>query len=186
MNKGLIHIYTRDGKGKTTASVGLVIRHIGSGGRSAFVQFDKGYSSEEHYNERKVLRVLSNVDLYVTGMERVNEDGGFRFRNEASDYKEAKRGLAILKMLIKNKEHTLVVADELLSAMTYSLIKKEDILNLFKLFEDSGRSFEFVVTGRLKERDVDIFKNEADLMTEMKPLKHYFSEGIKAREGVDF
>ena len=87
-----LQIYTGDGKGKTTACVGLTVRALGAGLRAAFIQFDKGYDgTNEHYAERFILRMLPKLTLTPTGCERMRPDGTFRFTNEPEDYAEAAR-----------------------------------------------------------------------------------------------
>ena len=186
--RGFIHIYFGKGKGKTTAAIGLIIRHLGYGGKVAFLQFDKGHDKEEHYNERKILRTLKNIDLFVTGKERMI-NGKFRFGNTKEDYEEAVRGLNILKDLIKNNDknnYGLIVVDELLSAMTYNLIKKEDVLEIINLFKLYKNPFEFILTGRIENGNLNLFTDKVDLITEMKLVKHYYDEGILAREGIEY
>lgn len=179
-------MYFGEGKGKTTAAIGLIIRNLGYGGKVAFVQFDKGSNKVDYYNERKILRTLKNINLFITGKERFT-NGKFRFGNTTEDYNEASRGLNILKDLIKNKKgYTLVVADELLSAMTYNLIKKDDILEIINLFRENKNPFEFVITGHLKNSELSNFIDKVDLVTEMKPVKHYYNEGLLAREGIEY
>src|SRR5437868_14385401 len=94
-NQGQIHIYTGDGKGKTTAAVGLSVRAAASGLKVAFIQFDKGSEAEDFYSERKVLRQLENVDVQPTGKIRMMPNGQFRFANSPPDFEEATRGLKI-------------------------------------------------------------------------------------------
>lgn len=185
--KHQLHIYFGYGKGKTTAAIGLVVRALGAGKRVAIVEFDKGYNDkEEHYSEHVTLRRLIDMGLplevYRTGCERMNEDGTFRFKNADEDFKEAKRAIRIAKKLIKSGKQDLLVLDESVAAVVYHLIEEKDIISIIDLF-DKNRRFELVMTGHklfpgLEER--------ADLVTEMKKIKHYFDKGIQARKGIEY
>lgn len=182
-NQGQIQIYTGDGKGKTTCAVGLIVRAAGAGLRAAFIQFDKGSEAEDFYSERKILRTLPQVDVHATGKIRMMPSGQFRFTNSPPDFEEAKRGLELAENLIKEKRHQLIVCDEILSCLLTGLLKEEEVLGLLDTYESMGRVCELVLTGRsLPER----IKERADLVTEMKMVKHYFNKGLPARKGIEF
>lgn len=185
--KHQIHVYYGYGKGKTTSVIGLAIRALGAGKKVAIVQFDKGYDGvNEHYNERKILRKLIEigypVELYPTGCERMNEDGTFRFKNAEEDFKEAERGLGIVKELISKGKQDLLILDEALAAVAYHLIKEKDIFDIIELF-NKNRRFELVMSGH---KLFDGLEEKVDLITEMRKVKHYFDKGIQAREGIEF
>src|ERR1700677_2972526 len=114
-SQGQIHIYTGDGKGKTTAAIGLTVRAAGAGLKVAFIQFDKGSGSEDFYSERKILRTLPQIEDIPTGKIRMMPDGQFRFKNSPPDFEEAKRGLKLALEAIKLKKYNLIVCDEILS-----------------------------------------------------------------------
>jgi cob(I)alamin adenosyltransferase len=180
---GRVHVYTGAGKGKTTAAVGLCVRALGHGWRVALVQFDKGYDGEnEHYAERRTLRRLEGVDLFPTGCERMNPDGTFRFGAEERDVDEARRGLALAKEALRSGKYRLVVLDEALSAVMVGLLTRGDVMALLDLHREHPAA-ELVLTGwnawpELIER--------ADLVTEMRKVKHYYDAGLGARPGVEF
>ena len=179
-----IHIYYGYGKGKTTSGIGLAVRAVGAGHRVAIVQFDKGYDgTNEHYSERHVLRGLQGLDLFPTGCERMMSTGGFRFKNRPEDFEEAKRGLQIAHGLIEKGTHHLVILDEILAAVMTKLISQEDVLGVLNLYEGKGRPFELVITGH---QVWDELVARADLVTEMRKVKHYFDKGLKARQGIEF
>ena len=94
--KKMIQIYTGDGKGKTTCSIGLSIRAAAAGLKVCFIQFDKGGEESAPYSERKILRTLPNIDLKPTGNNRRNKNGTFRFDNIPEDFEEAKNALNTL------------------------------------------------------------------------------------------
>jgi cob(I)alamin adenosyltransferase len=186
-DKHMFHIYYGYGKGKTTAVMGLAMRALGAGKRVAIVQFDKGYDGQnEHYAERIILRKLNEIgfpiELYPTGAERMNADGTFRFKNTDEDFDEAKRGLDIAKNLITNGEIDLLILDEAIAAVVYHLLSKDDVENLIELY-NKKRRFELVMTGHKLWEGLE---QKADLVTELKKVKHYFDEGIPARLGIEF
>ncbi|MCB0725497.1 MAG: cob(I)yrinic acid a,c-diamide adenosyltransferase [Ignavibacteriae bacterium] len=185
--KNCIHVYYGYGKGKTTASIGLSIRALGAEKKVAIVQFDKGYDGKnEHYSERKVLRKLKEIGypmiIYPTGCERMNEDGTFRFKSNDDDLAEAQRGLSIAKDLIENGNQDLLVLDEIIAAVAYNLLKKEEVEEVIALYRKNQR-FEMVMTGH---KLWDGLEEKVDLITEMRKVKHYFDAGIPAREGIEF
>jgi cob(I)alamin adenosyltransferase len=185
--KHQIHIYYGYGKGKTTALMGLAIRAIGAGKKVAIVQFDKGYDGvHEHYGERHIIRKLKEIgygiDMYITGCERMNEDGTFRFKNADVDFEEVKRALTVTHELIVNGKQNLLLLDEVLAASAYHLIEEKDIMDIIDLYE-KNRRFEMVMTGH---KLFEGLEERVGLITEMRKVKHYFDEGIQAREGIEF
>jgi len=180
---GFVHVYTGEGKGKTTASLGLTLRAIGAGYKVAFLQFDKGYKDVEHYSERHLLRQLPNLTLLPTGCERIKEDGRFRFGNGQDDFAEAKRGLALLQEMILSHQHDVIVADEMLSAIKYGLIAAEQVAALIALHKEKGGETELIITGHGLPAAV---RELADLITEMRNERHYYQKGHFARRGIDF
>ncbi len=186
-DKNCLHIYYGYGKGKTTSTIGLAIRALGAGKKVALVQFDKGYDGEnEHYAERNVFRKLKeigyDIDIYPTGCERMNTDGTFRFKNEEKDFEEAKKGLAIAKDLIVNGKQDVLILDEAIATVAYNLLDKENIDELIDLFKKNKR-FELIMTGHKLWEGLE---EKADLITEMRKVKHYFDNGIPARLGIEF
>ncbi|MEO6693794.1 MAG: cob(I)yrinic acid a,c-diamide adenosyltransferase [Ignavibacteria bacterium] len=185
--KHCFHVYYGYGKGKTTCVMGLIMRALGAGLKVRLVQFDKGYEGvNEHYSELNTLRKLkdqgSDIEFYSTGCERMNQDGTFRFKNSEDDFIEAKRALNIAKDLIVNGKQDLLILDEAIAAVVYHLLSKEDIDELIELWK-AHKKFELVMTGH---KLWDELEQKADLITEMRKVKHYFDEGIPIRVGIDF
>jgi len=185
--KNCLHIYYGYGKGKTTAAIGLAIRMLGAGKKVAVVQFDKGFSeNNEHYSERIILRKLKDIgypiDLYPTGCERMEKDGTFRFKNKPEDVQEAGKAIEICKELIEKGNQDLLIIDEIIAAVVYNLISQKDVEDVINLYE-KNRRFEMVMTGH---KLWDGLEEKADLITEMKKIKHYFDKGIPAREGIEY
>ncbi len=185
--KNCFHIYFGYGKGKTTSAIGLAIRAIGAGKSVAIVQFDKGFDgTNEHYSERVILRKLKEIgykiDLFPTGCERMNKDGTFRFKNNNEDYEEAKRALHISKNIMSESKYNVIILDEAIAAVAYNLLKKSDIEDLHDIFL-KNRKYELIMTGHKLWDEISV---RADLITEMKKIKHYFDDGIPARVGIEF
>lgn len=179
MNKiesGYIHVYTGDGKGKSTAALGLAIRAFGAGKKVGIVYFDKG---GQNYNERKILDKLG-IEYHVTGLDRINfETKEFRFGVLPEDKKEAERGLEITEELFK-KDFDLIILDELNLATSLGML---DILKVLLIIDSKPEKTELVITGRNAAKEI---LDRADLVTEMKLVKHYFDKGIEAREGIEY
>jgi cob(I)alamin adenosyltransferase len=181
--RGRVQVYTGEGKGKTTCALGLSLRALGSGWRVALVQFDKGYDgTNEHYAERKILRGLPGIDLHPTGCERMNANGTFRFGAHEKDKVEARRGLGIARGLLEGGEHRLVVLDEILSAVMVGLFGKEEVTALLDLHARRPVA-ELVLTGWNAWPEL---VDRADLVTEMRKVKHYYDAGLGARPGIEF
>jgi len=185
--KHCFHIYYGYGKGKTTCVMGLIMRALGAGLKVRLVQFDKGYEGvNEHYSELHTLRLLQksgcDVEFFSTGCERMNADGTFRFKNTEDDFREARRALDIAKEFIVNGKQDLLILDEAIAAVVYHLLDKNDIDGLIDLY-NKNRRFELVMTGHKLWEGLE---EKADLITEMRKVKHYFDKGIPIRVGIDF
>lgn len=174
----MIHAYTGDGKGKTTAAIGLLIRAFGSGKRVGIIFFDKGSETYRH-NELVVLDRLG-IEYHITGLERMKPDGSFRFGVIEDDLAEADRGITLAGEIVAGGKLDLLVLDEALSSVTYGLLRKDSLLHLISLIPED---LELVLTGR--SDDSEIFE-QVDLVTSMVKQKHYFDRGVKARPGIEY
>ena len=179
----MIQFYVGEGKGKTTAAIGLAVRALGAGKRVAIVQFDKGDVPDgAGYSERRVLEGLDGLTLIATGRDRRNPDGSFRYGNTDEDIREARRGLDVVARLLDNGRHDLIVCDELLACVTTGLVGRADVEAMLDLH--GGREeVELVLTGRC---DDETLLKRADLVTEMRNIKHYYDAGVAARPGYDY
>jgi len=173
---GLIQLFTGNGKGKTTAATGEMMRAIGAGKKVGVVYFDKG--GESHYFERSVLQSIG-VTVVPTGRDRIDANGRFDFSIQQIDKDEAMRGLQEVQQLFDQK-FDLVVMDEINSTTDLGMVSIEDVL---ELIERKPEQTELVLTGRNAPQ---AFIDLAHLMTEMRLRKHYFYSGVKAREGIDY
>ncbi|PIX62622.1 hypothetical protein CO057_02640 [Candidatus Uhrbacteria bacterium CG_4_9_14_0_2_um_filter_41_50] len=174
---GLIQLYHGHGKGKTTAALGLAMRAAGAGKKVAIVYFDKGGSA--HYSERALLDQIDNIDYFVSGRDRIDEKGRFDFSIIEKDKIEARRGLKIAEDLLSG-EYDLVVLDEINSTIALGML---DVIEVIEVIKEKKSSVELILTGRDPHSEL---LNRAHLVTEMKPQKHYFYSGVKAREGLDY
>ena len=170
---GLIQIYTGNGKGKTTAALGLVLRACGHGAKIAVIQFMKGW---EHYGELSAVKLLPNVTLVQTG----RPDYVYRGKEEQQDFEEAKRGLALASEFVSSGEYDLLILDEINVALDYKLIPLCDVLTLL---DSKPISLEIVLTGRSAPKELT---EKADLVTEMKEIKHPYQKGLQGRRGIEY
>ncbi|RME22900.1 MAG: cob(I)yrinic acid a,c-diamide adenosyltransferase [Deltaproteobacteria bacterium] len=166
-----MHVYTGDGKGKTTAAIGLAVRCAGAGGKVFIGQFVKGM----HYAELDALRVFSDsitVEQFGRGCFIVKEP-------QPADYQAARQGLERCAGILKEGRHDLVVLDEANIAVYFGLFSEQELIDAIK---GRSRHVEVVVTGRkAPERLLEL----ADLVTEMREVKHYYTKGVQARSGVE-
>lgn len=168
----MIHIYTGNGKGKTTAALGLSVRAAGAGKKIFFGQFVKGMA----YSEIKLItEQIPQIDHQLFGRRCfINREP------EPEDFQAAQKGLQTVKELIKSGKYDLIVLDELNIALHYHLIKTEDVLALLDEFPSET---ELVITGRYAPPELI---EKADLITEMKEIRHYYQKDVKARKGIEF
>lgn len=174
---GLIQIFTGNGKGKTTAATGEMIRALGAGKKVGVVYFDKG--GESHYFERDVLRKLG-VDLVATGRDRIDPvTNRFDFSISELDKTEAIRGLVEAQRMF-DAGYDLVVLDEINSTTDLGIVSIESVL---ALLNQKPANTELVLTGRNAPKE---YFDLAHLVSDVGLRKHYFYSGVKAREGLDF
>ena len=168
----MIHIYTGNGKGKTTASLGLIIRALGNEKKVCLIQFMK---KNYVYGEIKFLEKQQNIDIFQFGTDQLIDPNN----PDKIDFVEAEAGYEKAKEILKSDKYDLVVIDEINVAVEWKLIPLEKQLELLNIKTDA----EVVMTGRYAKKEII---EMADLVTEMKEIKHYFSKGIQARKGVEF
>lgn len=178
LQHGYIQIYTGNGKGKTTASLGLAMRALGRGWRVLIVMFTKGGND---YGELISFASLSpdfkdKVKIVQAGLDRIVYSSNI----SEEDKKQAQLGWEIAKKAIKNDEYQLIILDEANIAIDLNLI---DLSEMLQVLKDKPDDMEIVLTGRnAKPEIIEI----ADLVSEIKPIKHYWDKGIKARKGIEF
>ena len=168
---GQIHIYTGDGKGKTTAAIGLSVRAAGAGWQIFFGQFLKSADYSEH---KALARWAEQITVQTFGTGRLIRDSPSR-----KDVELAQKGLVRAEEAITSQKFQLVILDEILVAALMNLVKESDIIHLIRRLPEP---VELVLTGR---GATAALVKEADLVTEMKEVKHYYHKGIQAREGIE-
>ncbi len=171
--QGLLVVYTGDGKGKSTAAFGAVFRSLGQGFKVAVVQFIKGPWVS---GEIKALKKFgSQVDYYSVG-----EGFTWNTKSLAKDVASAKKGWFQCLKLLKANRHDLYLFDELVYVLKYKFLKLDDVLAGLKI---RGSQAHVILTGRDAPTKLMAI---ADLVTEMKEVKHPFKKGIVAQPGLDF
>lgn len=173
LEQGLIQVYTGNGKGKTTAALGLALRAVGRGLRVCMVQFIKGGGAYgEHLAAEKLFPLLT---IHQTG-----RDGWIvRDKLDPEDIRIAAGALDLAQLALRCGEYDLVILDEINGAAWFGLIEVEAILALMAL---KPATVELVLTGRSAD---DRVIAAADLVTEMVEIKHYYSAGVQARIGIE-
>jgi cob(I)alamin adenosyltransferase len=170
MEQGYIQMYTGNGKGKTTAALGISLRCVCAGKRVFFGQFLKDW----HYSELKAGELLPRFEIVQFGC------GCFIDREpEEEDYRAARKGLARIDVILQSGDYDLVVLDEINVALHYGLLDAEEVIAVLKRRDPR---VEVVLTGRYAPQELIDF---ADLVTEMREVKHYYHVGVEAREGIE-
>jgi len=173
LKEGLVQVYTGNGKGKTSAAFGLALRAIGRGLKVYIIQFIKGGFD---YGELYIIDKLPNLKLKAFGQGKFVT----QFPPSKKDVEIAKEALELAKKIVKSGEYDIVILDEVNVAISLRLIKTEEVINLIK---EKPEHVELVLTGRYAPKEIiDI----ADLVTEMKEIKHPFQKGIPPRKGIEF
>ncbi|MBO5144651.1 MAG: cob(I)yrinic acid a,c-diamide adenosyltransferase [Lachnospiraceae bacterium] len=176
MQTGLIHIYHGDGKGKTTAAVGLAVRAAGAGLEVCFAQFMKTGTS----SELKILQTIENIELVA-----VKNSYGFTWKmtpDEKAHLKEVNdKELDRLIKAVQEGRYQLVILDELLSAYQNELIDKEKVITLINMAKQYKT--ELVLTGRNPAQEL---LDQADYITEMACVRHPYEKGVHARPGIEY
>ncbi len=172
LKKGYVQVYTGDGKGKTTAALGLALRAAGAGLKVRIIQFMKGQS----YSELEALkRFLPQIETVQTGgvkcirKEEVTE----------ADRREARRGLDLVHRSLQRADVDVLILDEILVAHWFDLVPLQDILSII---DHRPECMELILTGRRASQEVI---EKADLVTEMREIKHYYQQGVPARKGIE-
>jgi cob(I)alamin adenosyltransferase len=174
LERGLIQVYTGDGKGKTTAAIGLAFRASGHGLKTYIIQFMKG---KRDYGELMAAEKLSsNLTILPVGRDQfVNRENP-----DSVDIDLAQKGLARAKEIVEGDMYDILVLDEINVALDYKLVDLSDVMALIK---NKPAKMEIVLTGRYAPKEI---MEAADLVTEMREVKHYYKEGIASRKGIEW
>ncbi len=173
LEKGLVQVYTGNGKGKTSAAFGLALRAIGRGLKVYIIQFIKGGFD---YGELYIIDKLPNLKLKAFGR------GKFVTQKPPGkeDIKLAEEALQLAKGVVESREYDLVILDEINVALNLKLISLEKVLELVR---SKPKHVELVLTGRYAPSEII---EAADLVTEMREVKHPYNKGFQARKGIEY
>lgn len=173
LEKGYIQIYTGNGKGKTTAALGQALRAAGRGLKTYIAQFMKDYP----YNELLGVKYLND---FITIEQFCNDDFVFKKQHPGKDeIKKAIDGLSKAKEKMMSGEYDIIILDEVCVSVYFKLLTIEDVL---PLIESKPKNVELILTGRYCPKE---WIEKADLVTEMKEVKHYYQNGVSARKGIE-
>jgi cob(I)alamin adenosyltransferase len=171
--RGLVQIFTGDGKGKTSAALGVALRALGHGLRVCIVAFMKG---NYPYGEWEFLSKIPNVKIARFGLETFTDPTNVK----PEEKEQAKQALATAREAMLSGDYDLVVLDEVNIAADWKLVELDEVV---KLIQDKPINVELILTGR--HADTKLVQL-ADLVTECLKIKHPFDEGITARRGIEY
>ena len=169
--KGYVQVYTGDGKGKTTAALGLAVRAAGAGLNVYIAQFVKGMVYSE-------LTALEKLSEHIT-IKQYGRDCFIKKDPQEEDFQAAREGLGEVREVIGSGNYQVIILDEANIATFYGLFEVEDLLDII---QTRPVDVELVITGRRADSRVI---EAADLVTEMKEVKHYYQNGVMARDGIE-
>jgi len=173
LTKGLVQVYTGNGKGKTSAAFGLALRAVGRGLKVYIIQFIKGGFD---YGELYAIKKLPNLKLKAFGHGRFITEKP----PKEDDIRSAKKALDLARDIIESGEYDIIILDEINVALALGLIKVQDVVDLAK---GKPEHVELILTGRnVPQKIIDV----ADLVTEMREVKHPFKQGVPPRKGIEF
>ncbi len=170
---GLIQVFTGDGKGKTTAALGETVRAVGHNYKVIIIQFMKG---QIRYGETELPKYLPNFELHQFGLPTFVKKGD----PSPEDVRLAKEGLEFASKALTSGDYDIVVLDEINVAVDYGLLSVNDALDILK---SKAKHTEVILTGRYAPEE---FLEIADLVSEIKEVKHPYQKGITAREGIEY
>jgi cob(I)alamin adenosyltransferase len=169
--QGYTHVYTGNGKGKTTAALGLALRAAGAGLKVYIAQFVKGM----WYSELAALEKFSGA---VT-VKQYGRDCFIHTTPAPEDIQAAREGLEEVRAIIASGQYDVVILDEATIATYFNLFSVDDLIDVIRT---KPPAMELIITGRMADARII---EEADLVTEMKEVKHYYAKGVQAREGIE-
>ncbi len=173
LSKGFIQIYTGNGKGKTTAALGQALRAAGAGLKTYIAQFMKEYP----YSELNSLKLLSE---FITIEQFCGDDFVYKRKlPDEAEIKKAAEGLSRVKNIMMNNDYDIIILDEALVSVYFKLLTVEQLIDFIN---SKPSNVELILTGRYCP---EVLIDMADLVTEMKEIKHYYAKGITSRKGIE-
>ena len=172
LTNGLIHVYTGNGKGKTTAAIGLGIRALGNGLKVLMIQFMKG----RRYSELDALEQVKDFTVVQFGRDEFVS----KKNPEKIDIDLAQKGISYAREVLQKNLFDVVILDEINVAVDFQLIALDDVLNLLKL---KPKTMELILTGRYAPPELI---KRADVVSEVLEIKHPYQKGIQSRKGIDW
>ncbi len=169
--KGLIHVYTGDGKGKTTAALGLALRAAGAGMKVFIGQFLKGMN----YSELNAIPLFKDKVI----LKQYGADHFIMDKPDFEDISCARKGLAEMATILSEGNFDVVIMDEANISVSLGLFSSEELIHVI---QNRAEHVEVIVTGRNAPASLI---DAADLVTEMKEIKHYYQQGVHARKGIE-
>jgi cob(I)alamin adenosyltransferase len=173
LSKGTIQVYTGDGKGKTTAALGLALRACGHGLKVLMIQFMKG---SKNYGEVIIADEIPGFTLIQSGLPTFVE----KDNPSKEDLRLAKEGIEMAAKAVADASCDILILDEINVAVDYGLVGVKQVLEIVK---QKPPEMEVILTGRYAPAE---FKEIADLVTEMKEIKHHYMSGLGMREGIEY
>ncbi len=171
--RGFVEIFTGDGKGKTSAALGVALRALGQGLRVHIVFFMKG---DFPYGEQKILSELSNITFERFGFQDFVDPANVK----PEEKEEARKALEAARKAVLSRKYDVVILDEVNVAVAWKLV---DIDEMIKLVRDKPEKVELILTGRYADpRLIEL----ADLVTDMVKVKHPYDKGVLSRKGIDY
>ena len=169
---GQVHVYTGNGKGKTTSALGLAMRAVGSGMKVYIAQFMKG----QEYSEIKTMHSMNGIEVEQFGWKNCirKEDVDFSHKSTTIE------GFRKCRRKALSGEYSLVILDEIIVSVWFGLLEEQMLIDLIKEIPDNC---ELVLTGRYASKKII---GMADLVTEMKCTKHYYEKGVLSRKGIEY
>jgi cob(I)alamin adenosyltransferase len=173
LSQGMIQVYTGNGKGKTTAALGLACRAVGYGLKVFIIQFMKG---NIEYGELETAKKLAP---YLTIRQMGRECFVRRENPDSVDIQFSQEAMALSREVIRGGDYDIVILDEINVAVEWGLVKKEEVM---MLMHERPSHVELILTGRYAVPEII---ERADLVPEMVEIKHYYQQGIQSRLGID-
>lgn len=171
--RGLVMVITGNGKGKTTSAFGQALRAVGHGYKVCIIQFMKGRKYGEVLATEKYLQ---DITIIQSGLD------SFVMRNNPApvDIDLAKQGLTKAEEILQSKKYNMVILDEINVAVDFNLISEEEVITLIK---EKPAEIDLILTGRYASKEI---MEIADMVSEIKEVKHHYNAGIKDREGIEY